>query len=92
MCKPSAVTAPLCVVSVTHPDPTELSEILVDLQIISMSSFGTHYLSEISAIVTIISQAAILRLTWEKLVINKQKCKQCLKKGISEIVWLCIEP
>ena len=24
MCKPSAVTAPLCVVSVTHPDPTEL--------------------------------------------------------------------
>ena len=26
MCKPSAVTAPLCVVSVTHPDPTELSD------------------------------------------------------------------
>ena len=25
MCKPSAVMAPLCVVSVTHPDPTELS-------------------------------------------------------------------
>ena len=25
MCKLSAVTAPLCVVSVTHPDPTELS-------------------------------------------------------------------
>ena len=25
MCKPSEVTAPLCVVSVTHPDPTELS-------------------------------------------------------------------
>ena len=38
-------------------------QILVDLQIISMSSFGTHYLSEISAIVTIISQAAILWLT-----------------------------
>ena len=25
MCKPSAVTAPLCVVSVTQPDPVELS-------------------------------------------------------------------
>ena len=25
MCKPSAVMAPLCVVSVTYPNPTELS-------------------------------------------------------------------